>query len=144
MFLSWGLYLSVGFCSVSAMDSMSGTLVFLVWGSLSGSISIVVVSVIQPSKAKVLIPTEVMLWRFFTLPYFPEAIVAIARLPQGWISSMTSGRINKAVVMVGMILSRLVVSMMELGIEMDWSQVDGGSGSFRLGASFKRFLNVDL
>ena len=35
LFLSWGLYLSVGFRSVSAMDSMSGTLVFLVWRSLS-------------------------------------------------------------------------------------------------------------
>jgi len=46
--------------------------------------------------------------------------------------------------MVGMISSKFVVSMMELGVEIDWSQVEGGSGSFRLGASSKRFLDVDL
>ena len=57
---------------------------------------------------------------------------------------MTSGRIDKGVVMVGMISSKLVVSMVEIGVEMDWSQVEGGSGSFRLAASSKRFLNVDL
>ena len=57
---------------------------------------------------------------------------------------MTSVRMDKAVVMVGMISSRPVVSMLELGVEMDWSQVEGGSGSFHLGASSKRFLNVDL
>ena len=40
--MSWGLYLSVGFRSVSAVDFMSGALVFLVWRSLSGSILMVV------------------------------------------------------------------------------------------------------
>ena len=75
---------------------------------------------------------------------FPEAIVAIAKFPHGWISSVTFGRIDKVAVMVGMILSRFVVSMVKLGVEMDWSQVDGGSGSFCLGASSKSFSNVDL
>ena len=70
VFSSWGLYLSVVFRSVLAMDSMSGTLVFLVWRSLSGSISIVVVSVIQPSKAKVLVPTVMMLWKKLLCPFF--------------------------------------------------------------------------
>ena len=54
----------------------------------------------------------------FPFSLFPEAIVAIARFPQGWISSVTSGRMDNAVVMEGMISSRPVVSMMELGIEM--------------------------
>ena len=45
---------------------------------------------------------------------------------------------------MGMIPSRFVVSMVDLGVETDWSQVDGGSGSFCLGASNKRFLHVDL
>ena len=44
MFLSWGLCLSVGFRSKSAIESMSGTLEFLVWRNLSGLILIVVVS----------------------------------------------------------------------------------------------------
>ena len=69
-----------------------------------------------------------ILWKKITLPFFPEAIVAIPKFPHGWISSVTSGRIDKAVVMVGMISSRFVVLMVELGVEMDWSQVDGGSG----------------
>ena len=64
----------------------------------------------------------------FNFALFPEAIVAIARFPKGWVSSVTSGRIDKAVVMVGMISSNFVVSILELGVEMDWSQVDGGSG----------------
>ena len=80
----------------------------------------------------------------FHFALFPEAIVAIAKFPHGWISSVASGRMDKAVVMVGMISSRFVLSMVELGVEMDWSQVDGGSGSFCLGASSKSFLNVDL
>ena len=41
---------------------------------------------------------------------------------------MTSGRIDKAVVIVGMISSNFVVSILELGVEMYWSQVAGGSG----------------
>ena len=80
---------------MSAMNSMSGTLVFLVWRSLYGSISMVVVSLIQPSKGKVLDSTEVMLWKKFTLPFFPKAIVAIAKFPHGWINSMTSRRMDK-------------------------------------------------
>jgi len=66
VFLSWILCLSVGFCSVSAIESMSRTLEFLVWRSLSGSISIVVV---LASKAKVLVPTEVMLWKKILCPF---------------------------------------------------------------------------
>ena len=57
----------------------------------------------------------------FYFALFPKAIVAIAKFLHGWISSVMSGRIYKAVVMVGMILSRFVVSMVELGVEMDWS-----------------------
>ena len=73
---------------------MSGTLEFFVWRNLSVSISIVVVSFVQSSKARVFVPTELMLWKSFTLPFFPEAMVAIARFPQGSISSVMSGRID--------------------------------------------------
>jgi len=71
-------------------------------------------------------------------------MVAIARFPQGWISSVMSGRIDRAVVMVGMILSLFWVLIGRLGIEMDWSQFEGGSGSFFLVAPSRMFLKVDL
>ena len=57
---------------------------------------------------------------------------------------MKSGKMDKAVVMVGMSSSRPVVSMMELGVEIDWSQVESESESFCLGGSSKRFLNLDV
>ena len=108
------------------------------------SISKVVVSFDQPSKARVFVPTDLMLWKNFTLPFFPDAMVAIARFPQGWISSVISGRIDRAVEMVGMISSIFWVSIGRLGMLMDWSQVEGGSGSFCLSAPSRMFLNVDL
>jgi len=72
-----------GLLSVSATTSKSGTLVFLFWSNLSGSISIVVVSSCQPSKARLLVPTDVILWKNFTFPFFPDAIVVIARFLHG-------------------------------------------------------------
>ena len=74
VFLSWDLCLSVVFRSVSAIESMSGTLEFLVWRSLSGSILIVVVSSFQPSEANVLVPTEVMLCKIVTLTFFQKQL----------------------------------------------------------------------
>ena len=139
-----GFFLFGGGFSVSAKWFMSGTLEFFVWRNLSVTISKVVVSFDQPSKARVFVPTDLMLWKIFTLPFFPDAMVAIARFPQGWISSVMSGRIDRAVVMVGMISSIFWVSIGRLGIEMDWSQFEGGSGSFCLVAPSRMFLKVDL
>ena len=106
------------------------------------SISIVVVSFVQPSKARVFVPTDLILWKNFTLTFFPDDMVAIARFPQGWIRSVMSGRIDRVVTMVDMISSMFWVG--RLGIEMDWSQLEGGSGSFRLVAPSRMFLKVDL
>jgi len=73
----------------------------------------------------------------FTL--FPEAIVTIAWFLQGWINSVTYGRMDNVVVVVGMISSRPVLLMVELGVAMNWSQVEGGPGSLSLRSSSKRF-----
>jgi len=68
--LEGGFFLfGVGF-SVSAKWFMSGTLEFFVWRNLSVSISIVVVSFFQPSKARVFVSTDLMFWKNFTLPFF--------------------------------------------------------------------------